>query len=393
MPRITPRTAATADPPVAAAKHWVLDRDFPPDRPLLDVSQAVPGYPPAAELRAHLAVVVERVDSAAYAPAVGLPHVRAAIARRTALAAGARDAIGADQVAVTAGCNQAFCLAIDALTQPGDEVILPVPYYFNHDMWLRARGVRAISLAVDATTMVPDPTVAAALVTDRTRAIVLVTPNNPVGVEYPPSTIDAFGELASEHGIALVLDETYHDFRAADGPAHHLFARADWPEFLVQVSSFSKVFSLAGYRVGSLVASADFVAQVAKLADCMTICAPRVAQEAVAFAIEHLDGWTSERRVEMLARVERCREALAPAPGGFALLAAGAFFAYVRHPFDTLDSTTVARALVDHAHVLTIPGACFGPDQEHALRLAFGNIDADALPELAHRFAQMEDPR
>ena len=113
---------------------------------------------------------------------------------------------------VTAGCNQAFCLVAQALTEPGDEVIEVLPYYFNHDMWLRMNGVvpRYLDPGPD---LVPTPEAAEALITPRTRAIVLVTPGNPSGVTLPPDVLAGFYEVAKRHDIALILDETYRSFR------------------------------------------------------------------------------------------------------------------------------------------------------------------------------------
>ena len=131
----------------------------------------------------------------------------------------------------------------------------------------------------------------------------------------------------------------------------------------------------------------DRPGEVAKLLDCQTICAPRPAQEAVAFGLTHLGDWMAERRAAMRERVEAGRRVFEDEPGGFRLGASGAFFAYVRHPHADLDSTTVARRLLAEQGVLCIPGTAFGNDQERWLRLAFGNVEAEVIPEVGRRFA------
>ncbi len=357
---MNPDVAAVPEPPVAEAKSWVAGRTFPASKPLIDLSQAVPGYPPADELRAYLAELTQRPDMAAYAPALGLPHVRAATAEHLGVAT--------DHTMITAGCNQAFCLAIGVLARQGDNVILPLPYYFNHDMWLRASGIEPrYETRVD----------------DRTRAIVLVTPNNPTGAIAEPGEIRGLFELAQHHGIALLLDETYKDFRPTTAPAHDLFARRDWTDTLVHLFSFSKVFSLAGYRAGSLTAHPDLLRQAAKLADCQTIGAPRIAQEAAAFGLAHLGQWVEERRVEMNARVDGFQTAITRTP--YQLVSAGAYFAYVRHPFDDEPARAVAQELAGEQHLLCIPGEAFGPGQERFLRIAFGNASLDEIAEVGTR--------
>ncbi len=260
---LNPDVVKTIDPPVAEVQSWVSGRNFPADRPLLDLAQAVPNYPPAASLRRHLAERTEAFETAQYAPIAGIPALRSALAQHVSLIYGGRT--GPENVLITAGCNQAYCLAILALAKAGDEVVLPVPYYFNHHMWLEMQGIAVVPLRFRADRAgVPDPEDAASLISPRTRAIVLVTPNNPTGATYPPGVIAAFRDLAATHGIALVIDETYRDF-LPDGPPHRLFDDGQWNETVVQLYSFSKAFSLAGYRIGSLIAGAPVIAAVTRI--------------------------------------------------------------------------------------------------------------------------------
>ena len=253
--RINPTLHAVIPPPIAEIASLAAGREFPPEKPLLNLAQAVPAYPPAEALTAHLVSAVQRPEMARYTPIVGRDDLRTALAAALSETYGGR--VTRDQVSITAGCNQAFCLALMALAGPGDEAILAAPSYFNYQMWLEMLGVAPVYLPFRPERGgVPDPADARARITPRTRAIVLVTPNNPTGAIYPPETIHAFHRLARESGLALVLDETYRDFLPGDGPPHGLFARTDWDGTLVHLYSFSKVYSLTGYRVGALVASA-----------------------------------------------------------------------------------------------------------------------------------------
>ena len=291
---------------------------------------------------------------------------------------------------VTTGCNQAFCLAIGALCSPGDDVVLPTPYYFNHHMWLRACGITPVPLALSGERgMLPDPTAVERSITERTRAVVLVTPNNPCGVVYPPDLIEAVFAVAEHHGVALILDETYKDFRTTTDPPHSLFARPDWRDALVHLYSFSKMLSLAGYRAGSLMAAPHVLDAAAKLADCETIGRRRVAQEAVAFGLsEALGPWVDHRRRAMCERVDHLDRVMAARPGGFEVVTSGAFFAYVRHPFASEGAAAVARRLAIEHNLFTIPGDAFGAGQDRYLRLAFGNVDRDGITAAVDRLAE-----
>lgn len=382
---INPDVVAAIDPPIAEAHSWIRGRVFPAEKPLLDLAQAVPSYPPAEELSRHLAERVHLFSTAQYTAIPGTADLRAALASHLGARYGA--AFEPENVLISAGCNQAFCLAILALARAGDEVILPLPYYFNHQMWLEMQGIRPVHLPFRLDRGgVPDPEEAARLATGKTRAIVLVSPNNPTGAVYPPAVIAAFRDLAARHGIALVLDETYRDFLDDEAaPPHDLFADPDWGATLVQLYSFSKTFSLTGYRVGSIVAGADFIRAVTKIMDTVQICAPRIGQDAALYGLAHLWPWVAEKRA-MLAERRRALEAIFRANDlGYELISAGAYFSYIRHPFEDRTAKQVARMLADEQNILALPGTFFGPGQERYLRFAFANAEAAAMPDLARR--------
>jgi aspartate/methionine/tyrosine aminotransferase len=389
--RLNPLVERVAAAPIAEAQSWIRGRSFPADRPLLDCAQAVPSYPPAEELTRHLADAVRRPATALYTDILGRADLRTALAAH--LSAEYRGRVGAEDVGITAGCNQAFCLAAAALAGAGEEVILPLPFYFNYQMWLEMLGIGLVPLPVGERDALPDPDHAARLITPRTRAIVLISPNNPTGATYPAALIARFYELAQRHGIALVLDETYKDFRSDAAPAHGLFQDPDWRQTLVQLYSFSKAYSLTGYRVGAIAAGAALLDALAKAMDCVAICAPNIGQEAALLGIERLAPWREEKRRMMLERLEALRAAFRANALEYRLISAGAFFAWVRHPFAGETAATVARRLADRHNLLCLPGTIFGPGQEGALRLAFANLPAEKMAEVAARLIASQDDR
>jgi aspartate/methionine/tyrosine aminotransferase len=376
-----------APPPIPEAHSWIAGRSFPSSKPLIDVAQAVPGYPPPKSLTDHLASVIGEAASARYTDVPGLPALRQALAADMAAFYGAR--IEADDVSITAGCNQAFCLAVMASAAAGDEVILPLPYYFNHQMWLEMQGITARHLPFRADRSgVPDPDEAAKLIGPRTRAIVLVTPNNPTGAIYPPNVIAAFFRLARSHGLALILDETYRDFLPTDEAPHGLFAEPGWRDTLVQLYSFSKVYCLTGYRVGSIITGPALGEEIAKAMDTISICAPRIGQLAAIYGLGHLGEWRAKNTQLMRGRLDAVLQALSRNDLGYRLISAGAYFAYLAHPFDGRPAMQVARRLADEQNILALPGSMFGPAQDGFLRIAFANAEAAMMPELAKRLAE-----
>lgn len=381
---ISPQLAAVFEPPVMEARRWVAGRSFPPDRPLLNLSQAAPTDPPPMALRQAIAEAsLEDPAVHLYGPVLGDAALREAVAARWTGLYGGR--ISMAQVAVTAGCNQAFCAAVASVAAAGEAVIVPTPWYFNHKMWLDMAGVETQPLPCGPTGL-PDPERAAALIGPQTRAIVLVTPNNPTGAEYPPALIGAFFDLCAARGLALILDETYRDFHSGTGAPHDLFAREGWTETLIHLYSFSKVFRLTGHRVGAMVTGATRIAQVEKFLDTVTICPARLGQVAALHGLNTLGQWVAGERAEVLARRARLEAGFAEGVGDWRLLSAGAYFAFVEHPF-AARSDGVAKALVEQASILCLPGTMFAPlagqggdgSAERTLRIAFANADGAGI--------------
>lgn len=387
-----PRTATTFPPPVMEARRWLDGVTFGPDRPLINVSQAAPVEPPPQALRQAMADAALHMDDAhLYGPVLGMPALRAALSAQINAHYGGNTR--ADHVCITSGCNQAFAAALSTLCAEGDEVILPTPMYFNHKMWLDMTGVTTLPLAVGVG-MLPDVEAAAALITPRTRAIALVTPNNPAGVEYPADLVLAFYELARARGIALIVDETYRDFDSRSGAPHPLFQQQGWEDTFIHLYSFSKAYRLTGHRVGALVAAPARLAEAEKFLDTVAICPGQIGQYAALWGIENLSQWVAGERDEILARRAAITQGFpALAAKGWQLLGLGAYFAYMAHPFQ-MSSDRLAPLLVREAGILCLPGTMFwpegAPEGQTQLRIAFANLDADGIDTLFKRLSALD---
>ena len=378
--RLNPGTVQQRDSPIGTA--YALLQRRAGRRPFLDLAQAAPQYPPAPEVVEHVAAVARDEHGADYVDIAGLDELRDAFAAELSDAYQGR--LGAENILVTAGCNQAFCLTVSALARAGDEVILALPYYFNHDMWLAMNGVVARYLE-PGPDLVPTAADAESLITARTRAIVLVTPGNPSGVTISPDTLAEFADVAARHDIALVIDETYRSFRGTEEPAHRLFSDQRWTRTVVSLHSFSKDLAIPGHRVGAVVASVELNREVAKLADCVAICAPRIGQEAAWAGLTKARQWRQEKAAEVASKQHRFEAEMARRPGGFELLSCGGFFGWVRHPFAGRSTEDVVRELVEEYDTLLIPGTAFLPDDRGMMRVSFGNVGHDALGDFADR--------
>jgi aspartate/methionine/tyrosine aminotransferase len=152
----------------------------------------------------------------------------------------------------------------------------------------------------------------------------------------------------------------------------------------VQLYSFSKSYCVPGFRAGAVVIDRSLLPDLAKILDCLQICAPRVGQAGLAWAIDALGDWRQENRLKMNARGTACRETLGQLPD-WTLDAQGAYFAYLRHSSPNETSWQVAERLAVERGIVTLPGEAFGPGQEGHLRLAFANVEATEIGEVARR--------
>lgn len=381
--RISNRIQAIQPPPITEVKSWIAGRNFPADKPLIDLCQAIPSYPPPPELIEHLKNRLDDAQVFKYSPDEGLPEVRQAVCdwyqRRY------NAAPTAEQICLTIGASQAFWLAMSCLCEPGDEVIVQLPAYFDHPMGLQALGIKPVYAPFQPERAgLPDTETIAGLISSATRAILLVTPSNPTGAVIPPRQLEELLRLAQNNDIALVLDETYNAF--VDAPAHSLFSRIDWPENFIQVASFGKTFALTGLRCGALIGSEELIRQALKIQDSMAVCQPRPAQLALQYGCRQLDSWVAGNAQMMQQRHDLFRTSLLAADTSFQLIASGSFFAWIKHPWPELTGRQAARLLAEQANLICLPGEAFGPGLTPYLRLAFGNLPESQIVTAIERF-------
>ncbi|MEL7464513.1 MAG: aminotransferase [Pseudomonadota bacterium] len=384
--RINPALEAALASPIMTAGSWLQGVDFPADRPLINLAQAAPSEPPPLRLREAMAkALLTQTDAHLYGAVLGRDDLRAEVARQWSEAYEAE--IAPDDVSVTTGCNQAFCAAISSLAGAGDEVILPTPWYFNHKMWLDMIGATAVPLPTGEDCL-PDPAAAEALVTERTRAIALVTPNNPTGAEYPAALLSAFDDLCARRGLTLIVDETYRDFDSRSGPPHTLFAREGWRDRFIHLYSFSKAYRLTGHRVGAVITSPARLFQMEKFIDTVTICPNQIGQIGALEGLKTLSQFVAGERAELIARRDALKAAFDEGMNGWRICGAGAYFAYLEHPFD-MGSEALAQQLVRDQSLLLLPGTFFAPpgdaQAERTVRVAYANVGIDGIREAMAR--------
>jgi aminotransferase len=373
----------------------VLDIELPPFDPLnvraaelraeghrvISLGQALPFFPPPpSALRAAEAALQAR-DLHLYSTDPGRPALRQLLAERLAEFG---IACRFEDLVITAGANHAFATAVTTLVSPGDEVVLPAPYFTNHQMQVQASGAIAVEapLADQRTYRLTWNDIATAL-TSRTRAVVLCNPSNPTGATVDANHGAQIVEELSKRGILVISDETYMQF-VYDGDHWSAASVADWRHNVVVIGTFSKSFAMMGWRVGFMLADRAICEQATKIQDAMIICAPTISQMVAEGAVREDWSYASRFHQEFVRRRQLVAERMAAMPRLSWSPTGGGFFAFTRVE-GCHDSTALANQLLNEAHVVTIPGAAFGRSGEGCLRLSFGSASGEDLVEGLNR--------
>jgi aspartate/methionine/tyrosine aminotransferase len=290
------------------------------------------------------------------------------------------DVARGSRVTVTAGANMAFVHAILAITGPGDEVILPVPFYFNHEMAIQMAGCTPVRVATDERYQLDVDAIRAAI-TPRTRAIVTVSPNNPTGAVYGEEALGHVSRLCGEHGLYHLSDEVYEYFTY--GAARHVSPACfeDAERYTISLYSLSKAYGFAGWRVGYMVYPAALADAVMKVQDTVLVCPPVISQIAAVAAMEvgpaycrhHLHALAEIRDI-VFAEL-RSLEPLCTAPA-----VDGAFYCFLRVNAD-VDSMRAAERLIREHRVAIVPGTAFGANDGCYFRVAYGALQKETVAE------------
>lgn len=352
----------------------------------ISLGQGVAYYgPPAAVLEAAQRFGVEPVDHT-YKPVQGIDPLLDVIGRKLEAENGIRLGDG-QQAIVTAGGNMAFLHALFAICDPGDQVILPLPYYFNHEMAVGMVSCEAVCVPTDAHYQLEVGATRAAI-TERTRAVVTVSPNNPAGVVYPEADLRAVNALCREAGIYHVSDEAYEYF-TYDGARH--FSPGAIPgsaAHTISLHSLSKAYGFASWRIGWMVVPDHLVTAIKKAQDTVLICPPVISQYAAAAAMQVGVGYCREKLEALTAIRQRVRSALAELGDLIALPRSDGAFYFLLRVRTGLDSLALTERLIRDYRVAVIPGTAFGLTDGCYLRVAYGALDEATTVEAVGRLTK-----
>ena len=281
---------------------------------------------------------------------------------------------------MTAGGNLAFMNAVLAITDPGDEVVLLVPYYFNHEMAVVMAGATAVAVKTTSDYQLDLRAIEDAI-TPRTRAVVTVSPNNPTGAVYPETALRAVNALCRDRGIFHIHDEAYEYFTYGGVEHFSPGSLLEAAPHTISLFSLSKAYGMASWRIGYMVIPEVLSEAVNKIQDTILICPPAVSQHAAMAALEvgrsfagaHLSRLDSTRHAIFKALSAPDVPCEVPEPEG-------AFYYLVR-VHAPLDSMTLSERLIREHRVATIPGSAFADPSPCSVRISYGALDPDSVIE------------
>lgn len=372
------RTARINMPPIHSIMNKVREMRGS-DREIYSMAQAVPWYGPPQEAIEAMKLEMSSSRFHFYSPDPGLISTRVALSREIKN----RRKINlnpASELHLTCGASQAFVSALMAVADPGDRAIVLEPYYFDHVF-----AIQFSNLELDSIPMVEERewSIPRAKLEEKipgAKVMVLVNPGNPTGTALTEEEIRWIVKLTRENDCMLIIDETYERFNFT-GSSYHPWMETK-EEHVLTLGSFSKSFSLSGWRLGYLF-GADFILEEAlKVQDAVVICPPTPGQILLEKCL-NLDGWVENRSAEVEHRLHLCRKAMQQSRGLEWREAGGGFFTLAKTPAG-IDTYALADYLIDKYAIATIPGDAFGESGKQHLRFSFGCLaDKELIPAMS----------
>jgi aspartate aminotransferase len=354
--------------------------------PVIGFGAGEPDFPTPAHVVEAAVEAARDVKNHRYTPAAGLPELKEAIVAKTL-----RDSkveVSASQVLVTNGGKHAVYNTFEALLNPGDEVLLPAPYWTTYPEPIALAGGVSVVLPTDVESgfRVTVEQLEAAR-TDKTKALVFVSPSNPTGAVYPPAEVRAIGEWALKHGIWVITDEIYEHLTFDDNVFTSILAEVPGlADTCVILNGVAKTYAMTGWRVGWMIGPADLIKAATNLQSHSTSNVANVSQRAAIAALEGGLECVEEMREAFARRAILIHGLLNDIPGVTCMVPQGAFYAFPSmeglfgRNFGGVTPTTTSElceVILDQAKVALVPGEAF--DAPGYVRISFAVSDADIV--------------
>jgi len=341
----------------------------------ISLGQGVVHYGPPQEALNRIPQFLADPENHKYKAVQGIPPLLEAIEAKLKIDNGI-EINEKKSIVVTAGSNMGFMNAILAITSPGDEIIIQSPYYFNHEMAIMMADCRPVVVATDENYQLQIQKIVAAI-TDKTRAIVTISPNNPTGVVYPVEALQEVNQICRQRGIYHISDEAYEYF-TYNGVKH--FSPGAFPdssEYTISLYTLSKAYGFASWRIGYMVIPEHLFVAVKKIQDTILICPPVISQYAALGAMQAGKSYC-ENHVKMITLVREFAINQLSQLVDFCTipLADGAFYLMLKVN-TKLGTMELVERLIREYGVAVIPGTTFGMNHGCYLRVAYGSLDQE----------------
>ena len=352
----------------------------------ISLAQGVVYYDPPTEAFDKIAAFGKNTSDHRYGPVQGIPDLIRIIEKKLHQE---NDIEGdlSERIIVTAGANMAFLNALFAITDPGDEVILPTPYYFNQEMAIRMVNCEPVLVRTDDDFQI-DPAKLRAAITPKTRAIVTISPNNPAGVVYPEKLLREINKICREHNIYHICDEAYEYFTYDQARHFSPASISDSQDHTISLYSLSKAYGFASWRIGYMLIPKALYMPVMKAQDTNLICASMIAQVAAVGAMVTGADYCRDKLLvisetrKLVLKELKTIEHFCAFPDS-----QGAFYILIKVE-TSLDSMTLTRKLIEEFKVAVLPGEAFGIDTGCYLRISYGALELISVVEGIRRFTQ-----
>ena len=351
----------------------------------ISLGQGVVSYGPPTEAIEAINDFLKDPENHKYKPVQGIPALLDALQHKLARENGID--VPTDRLFVTAGGNLAFNNALLAIADPGDEVILQTPYYFNHEMAITMASCKPVLVPTTSEYQL-QPDLIARAITPRTKAIVTISPNNPTGAVYPEKTLRQINELCRTRGLYHIHDEAYEYFTYGSATHFSPGSLEGAGDHTISLYSLSKAYGFASWRIGYMVVPQHLIAAINKIQDTILICAPVISQYAALGALRAGKSYCAEKLKSIASIRETVLSELLKL-GDLSDLprSDGAFYFFLRLR-GAKDPMHLAEQLIRQHRIALIPGNAFGLLEGCHLRIAYGALTEptarEGLDRLVH---------
>jgi aspartate/methionine/tyrosine aminotransferase len=303
-----------------------------------------------------------------YTDSVGDPELREAISHYYKKAYGYQ--VEMNEIMAVVGACHGMHLVLEAILDDGDEVIVPEPYFTPYDNQIKLAGGKLVSLETyDEDNFQIDIERLKVLITSRTKAIIVNTPNNPTGTCLSSNTMEALSEIAIEYDLIIIADDIYGAFSFCE-PFVPITTIAGMKERTITIGSFSKDYAMTGWRIGYILAPDYLINCIRDINEGICFSAPSISQRAAIHALRLRETIQSDIVQEYKKRVYYAYERINQIKGMSVLPPKGSFYLFANIKETGLSSAEFSKKLLEMAHVLVVPGNAFGKSGEGYIRIA-----------------------